>query len=510
MDVTTEILVKGGLTLLALVAVVLRHRRPGKLAPERAGALLWTVAIVAVLAWPNFGRLHGQSGIHHWEQFHYFLGSKYFPELGYDGLYAASLAAEAQLDTGQPVQTHVRDLRTNEVVPSDTLQTHRNEVRLRFTEERWRRFSGDVAHFLQSNAYDYIRRIRLDHGYNPTPTWTFTARLFSRHLQAGGPTLTLLAWIDPLLLAALFLIIFRTYGSRIGCLALIIFGLGYPWRFDWVGGAFLRQDWLAATGIAVCLMRRKTFLPAGVLLAYATMVRVFPAAFLVGPLIVGIRQTIENRQAPRWLIRLGSGFFLGILLCLAAGTLAGRGPQAWTEFRTNLDKHHGTWLTNNVGLENVLLYDSDTVTRKDVDFSLPEPWLHWQAKMDRLHIERRVVILGVFALFLLAIAMAAWRQTPDQAALSGIAIAFSGVILTCYYWIMLCLIPLGRGRWRPTAWWLALNLGLFGLHLATPSFEMIYGAMSLALAVFFLTWIGPDALKTVQEIRGRLAVGRSS
>ncbi|MCK5379667.1 MAG: hypothetical protein KAJ78_09690, partial [Acidobacteria bacterium] len=504
MDVTAEILIKGGLTLLALVAVIFRHRRPGNLASDRAGALLWTLAVVAVLAWPNFGRLHGVSGIHHWEQFHYFLGSKFFPELGYDGLYAASLAAEAQLHTGRPVQSHVRDLRTNEVVPSNALQPHRNEVRQRFSDDRWRMFEADVAYFLKSNAYDYIRRIRLDHGYNPTPTWTFTARLFSRYLPAGDSTLTLLAWIDPVLLACLFLMIFRTYGSRVGCLALIIFGLGYPWRYDWVGGAFLRQDWLAATGIAICLMRRKTFFLAGMLLAYATMVRIFPGAFLVGPVVVGIRQIVEFKQVPRWLIRLGSGFLLGILLCLIAGALGGRGPQAWTEFRTNLDKHHGTWLTNNVGLENILLYDSDTVTRKDVDFNLPEPWLHWQAKMDRLHTERRGIVLGVLTLFLLAIVMAAWRRTPDQAALLGIAIAFSSVILTCYYWIMLCLIPLGRERWRPVAWWLALNLGLFALHLSTPSFEMIFGTMSLALAVFFLAWIGPDAWKTVREIRGRL------
>lgn len=505
---TNEILIKGALTLIALIVVVVRHRRPGILAPEKAGAMLWTVAIIAILAWPNFGRLHGQSGIHHWEQFHYFLGSKYFPELGYDGLYTASLAAERQLGLGQTIQAHVRDLRTNDVVPTSTLRTHRTEVRQRFADDRWQEFEADVAYFLQSNAYSYIRSIRLDHGYNPTPTWTFTARLFSRFPAADDTALTALSWIDPLLLAALFLMIFRTYGSRIGCLALIVFGLGYPWRFDWVGGAFLRQDWLAATGIAICLMRKKTFLAAGMLLAYASMVRVFPAAFLVGPLIVGIRQTVEARHLPRWLIRLGSGFLLGVLLCLMAGALTGRGPQAWTEFQSNLDKHHGTWLTNNVGLENILLYDSDTITRKDVDFSLPEPWLHWQAKMDRLHSERRALILGAFALMLLATAMASWRQSPDQAALLGIVIVFSGVILTCYYWVMLCLIPLGRGRWGPTAGWLLLNLGLFGLHLATPSFEMIFGTLSVALLLFFLAWIGPDAWKTAQEIRGQL--GRDS
>ena len=236
MDVTTEILIKGFLTLVALIAVILRHRRPGKLAPQQAGALLWTIAVIAVLAWPNFGRLHGSSGIHHWEQFHYFLGSKYFPELGYDGLYAGSLAAEAELNLARPVQDHVRDLRTNEVVPISTIRDHQREIRRRFTDARWRQFTTDISYFLRSNSFDYIRKIRMDHGYNPTPTWTFVARLFSAHLSAGNSTLSLLAWIDPLLLAALFVMIFKTYGTRVGCLALIIFGLGYPWRFDWSAG----------------------------------------------------------------------------------------------------------------------------------------------------------------------------------------------------------------------------------------------------------------------------------
>ena len=41
------------------------------------------------------------------------------------------------------------------------------------------------------------------------------------------------------------------------------------------------------------------------------------------------------------------------------------------------------------------------------------------------------------------------------------AVAFAVVVLTCYYWVMLLLVPLGRGRWGPTAGWLGLNTALF-------------------------------------------------
>ena len=301
----------------------------------------------------------------------------------------------------------------------------------------------------------------------------------------------------------MFWVIFRTFGSRIGCLGLIIFGLGYPWRFDWVGGAFLRQDWLVAVGIAVCFMKRDRNLTAGLLVAYATMVRVFPGAFLIGPAVVALRCTLKDRRIPKWGLRLGSGFVLGVLLCLAGGSLTGSGPAAWSAFRDNLEKHHGTWLTNNVGLQNLLLYDKATLTREDVNFNLPEPWLLWQAKMDRLQQSRRPLILGAGGLLLLVIALASWQLQAHEAAVLGIAASFAAVVLTCYYWVMMCLLPTGRGRWGPTAGWLALNLGLYGLHLVTPAFEMIYGTMSLALLVFFLAWMGPDALKTLRAIRSR-------
>ncbi len=396
----------------------------------------------------------------------------------------------------------MRDLRTNEVVRSSTLADEEREVRARFTSERWQAFVSDVEYFLRFNNHGYIMKIRDDHGYNPTPTWTFTARLFSRWPAASRSSLTTLAWLDPLLLGALFVTIFRTYGSRVGCLSMIIFGLGYPWRFDWIGGAFLRQDWLIAVGIAICLLHRRKHLAAGGLIAYAAMVRGFPAAFLVGAAVLGL-QALWRRQPVEWLGRIGAGFTAGVAVCLVAGSLSGIGTSTWPDFWDNLGKHQDTWLTNNVGLKDTLLYDGATMRRENVDFSLPEPWIHWQAKMNRLESQRRPVLALATVVFLAAVVLAARRQALDQASVLGIVVVFAIVVLTCYYWVMLLLIPLGRGRWRPTAGWLSINTGLYVLHLMTPAFEMIYGLMSWGLLIFFLAWIAPDVIDSLKEMRAK-------
>lgn len=477
-----------------------RQRGACRLPAGKAGGALGLAAAVAVAAWFNFGAFHGAGFVHYWEQFHYFLGSKYFPEVGYDGLYVASIAAQLESSPGLQVQPFFRDLRSNTVVPTYACPEHEAEVRSRFSVPRWRAFVEDNQHFLESTSADYIRQIRTDHGYNPTPTWTFVARMADRSLPANRANLELLGALDPLLLALMFVVVFRTYGSFVGCSALLIFGLGYPWRFDWVGGAFLRQDWLAAVVVGICMLKRERFALAGALFAYATMVRIFPALFLFGLAVVAVRGVVR-RQSLRWAARLALGFVLSTAVCLAVGCLAGRGPGAWAEFARNLAKHQRTWLTNNVGSKNLVLYGPETVSRSLVNWTIPEPWSLWQVHMDRLQRERGVAIVAVVLIMLVFVSVAAWRSPPDEAAVLGLAAIFAALLLTCYYWIMLAVLPLRRGT-AAIVGALLVSLGLYGLDLITPSFEMIYGSMSWALAVLFLVWTMPDALAVMRGVRG--------
>lgn len=480
-----EIWIKGILCLLAVPVVLFRDRAAHPRSPRRASSLLLFLAVVAAATYYNFGGFHGRGYVHYWEHFHYHLGSKYFPELGYDGLYAASLAAQAETRPAMELQTWVRDLRTNRVISATGVLAHGREVRERFEPERWRRFTSDHDHFLERMDPGYLEQVRRDHGYNPTPTWTFVARLFDAWIPTGSDSLALLAALDPLLLAVLFVFLFSTYGSRVASLCLVVFGLGYPWRFDWIGGAFLRLDWLVAVGVAVCLMRRERYRWAGALIAYAGMVRIFPFVLLLGPGVLAVR-AILRREDLSWAWRFAQGFALSLVLCVAAGGLTGRGFDAWGELAANLEKHHGTWLTNNVGLENLVLYDLDTLRRKDVDFSLPEPWIGWQRKMSRLEEERGLWIWSLASLYLALVAAASWRARRDESLVLGIGAVFALALLTCYYWAMLLLVPLRGGR-RAAAVLLLLSAGLYALHLLTPpSFEMIYGVMSWALALLLL------------------------
>ena len=71
------------------------------------------LAVAAALAYPNLGLFHvrDRSPIHWHESFHYFMGPKYLPELGYTRLYEATWVAGRELGAFAQIR-QVRDLAT--------------------------------------------------------------------------------------------------------------------------------------------------------------------------------------------------------------------------------------------------------------------------------------------------------------------------------------------------------------------------------------------------------------
>ncbi len=519
---SVELTFKAALTAFSFLAI--SQRREQALPVRKAGPALLVLAALSAAAYYNIGisansrdssragwrdlassfrqlepkSFHGAGYVHHWETFHYVLGSKYFPELGYDGLYAASVAAERESHPNHRPMPEVRDLRTNVLVPYAQLTGEMRRVRARFSDARWREFVRDNAYFIDKTHWEYMRRIRIDHGYNPSPFWTFVARIFDAGKPITHPFIVALTCLDPLLVAIAFFAIFLAYGPRIGCIALIVFGLGYPWRFYWVGGAFLRYDWFAATVVGVCALKMERYALGGVALAYAALVRVFPVLFLFGIGIVALRALVR-REDRRWVYAFALGYGGMVAFGIAAGSSTGQGFEGWLEFIENSRKHTSTWLTNNIGLQNVLLYGPDTYRRTLVDYRLPESFIHWYEHLNYLRSQMMPLLVIAMGAMLVLTGAAAWRSTPSEAAALGIVPCFSLLLLTCYYWSMLVLMPLRRGE-HGTLGALVLSSVCILTHGLTGGFEVIYGVCSWAMLILFVAWLWPDAKKTFERI----------
>jgi len=100
------------LILLMLLGTVFLSLARGRPVSRRLRLLVLALLAVAALGYVNFGFFHpGRGHVHYWDAFHYFMGAKYLPELGYSKLYEATYAAGRELGAFDYI-TQLRDLET--------------------------------------------------------------------------------------------------------------------------------------------------------------------------------------------------------------------------------------------------------------------------------------------------------------------------------------------------------------------------------------------------------------
>ncbi|MBN2443175.1 MAG: DUF2029 domain-containing protein [Spirochaetales bacterium] len=435
MPQSIEFIIK--IILISIVTVILLLRRRYWSTLKQGNILLFGMAIICLASYFNFGFFHTDgSFIHNWEQYHYVLGSKYFKELGYDGLYAAGLLALKENSKEYTQPTLVRDLRTNQVVEAAAIESHQKEVRNRFSDKRWKDFAADATGvFIPQDVW-------LDHGYNPTPAWTFIGQLFSRWLPWNTKTAYFFGFIDIILLMILFIFFLRTFGIENTLCMVILFSINYCSRFYWTGGAFLRQDWFLAAGLGFCALHKNRLGCAGAAFGYATAVRIFPVFFVVA-LILYFAYGFWKKRTFRKPLLFVSVFASTLVIMLVLGSFTGRGVKAWSESFDNLKAHHSIPLANDFGIDT-LVYTSasaflgdltdpehinnDTLIRKDI---------------VKLKEERKILHLIItIVLSLLLIKFLIQKTTPLKAALTGMGLMFCIISPTCYYWSMLAFLPL--------------------------------------------------------------------
>lgn len=482
----------------AAIVVVLLRAYGGRfaLSPRRYLVALAVLAAASLTVYLNFFSFHGErTWVHLHDVAHYYLGSKYFDELGYEHLYTAMLRAEAELTPGRFSTLEARDLATNELVPIRELLLRSDEVKAAFRPERWEEWKRDVAMFRQALG-PQLKTLYIDHGFNPTPLWPLLGGSLAGLVPGGSRAgLLLLTLLDPLLITAAFAAVVWAFGWAAALLGVIHFCLVYGASFGWTGGAFLRYVWFAAVLVAVCCLRQRRFAVAGALLAVATALRVFPGFFVVPLLVQAAHALWRERRLPRPHLRFFGGLAAtGLALFLLAG-LQPRGLGAWAEFRHNMGKHMDTVSPNIVGLTNALAHHEtpDLLTLEEL-----------RAERERRARVNRIQLATIFVAALLAVALLAPRYEPAAATLLAVPLLLTGLNLASYYYVLLVLMVV--------VWWdrpLRVT-ALLGLELASHSlllFEDRENLLYIYRSVLLLYLLVAFYLGPLRE-QGRALLGR--
>ncbi len=343
--------------------LLLRHWRvPWILKPGREMAALMPLAGLSLIVYFNFFAFHpGQRFVHLHEVAHYYLGSKYFGELGYSDLYTAMLRAEVELYGDFKADT-VRDLKTNRIVSTRQLVQQSDAVKAAFSDQRWTEFRREVAYFRQAPGSGYSALL-LDHGFNPTPVWAALGGTVSGLINLGTGGMLSLALLDLVLLVGLFTAVEETFGKRTLLLAVIYFSIIFGTSFEWTGGALLRYPWLVGVGMGMCFLHQKRYVRAGGLFAAAAMLRVFPVVFVVPLAFKVLTLTWRHRTMPRHYRAFFGGFAATAAVLFLSSCLLPRGFDHWREFGANISLHVRSPSVNAIGLTEVLAYSKDAVER---------------------------------------------------------------------------------------------------------------------------------------------------
>ncbi|HMI82606.1 MAG TPA: hypothetical protein VK550_00865 [Polyangiaceae bacterium] len=447
-----------------------------KIRPCWAKGFAFALSVLAVGSYFRFGDFGYEDYYHRHEFFHYYLGSKYDRELGYERLYAC--AALAQADSGQANEVKARKLRnlaTDVLMPAQQVLDNPEECRSRFkTPERWEAFKADVKVFRNTSSLQYWNDMQKDHGYNPPPVWTVMGHVLSSLHPATPAYMKLLAGIDIAFFAGMFAAIYWAFGWRVMSVAIIFWGCQLPAEYFWTGGAFMRQDWLFYLVLSGCLIRKRYFALGGASFAYSTLLRVFPGVLIAGWVVVALTHLWKHkRMAPDHVrVMMGGIAATAILVPLS---IAMAGADSYPSFYKHIQVHNNTPLTNNMGLATVLAQGYEGRMEVVRDEKLLDPFSKWkEMRRERLKSFRPLHIVLLAGLAIAFVRVVSRVKSLWIAQALSLAIVVSVVEVTCYYYSMFILAAFLSRLRRGVEQWVLCVAGVSNLLVVNRYLSYFY------------------------------------
>jgi hypothetical protein len=401
---------KAALAILAAACIFFEAHRKGQQRPiaERWKKLVGiTLALAAITLYFNGFRFGYPKYWHRWDQYHYYMGAKYFPELGYKNLYKCAVVAQDETGTvkftldrhynAQRASQRSVDMRKEMRDPDKKIRDLPGENLLvnvgdilgnkaecidKFTPDRWKEYQGDVAFFRIVSGKGYWTDMQKDHGFNPPPVWTIAGKFLS-DLSSGNVMFNqFLASLDIVYIIGMFIALWWGFGWRVFAVGAIFWGTQSSAPFYWTGGAFLRQDWLFFTVLSVACLRKRHFKIGGASLVYAGLLRIFPGLVVIGTLVPTIAWAIRRKKMhPDHLqMLIGGCMAAAVLIPLSIlSTHHAPGEPFYHPYKIfyqhTIETHDKTPLTNHMGLRVI-------VGHKFLDFQ--KPGLRSSAEVDEL------------------------------------------------------------------------------------------------------------------------------
>ena len=336
---------------------------------------------------PQFRRTRVERIMNPHDFYHYYVGSKYYRELGFFDLYECSVIADQERRRRLEPTWRIRDLRTYGFRSVENLAGRAEHCKSLFTGPRWESFVDDVevlSGWLKPQSWNTALK---DKGYNATPVWTMYAARLSNlvPLDSAGGLLWLMS-LDWLFTLAIFGAVGVAYRWRPALLVVAFWGVNFMSATGFVKGSLSRLDWLVCLILALCLIKKGRYVPAGILAGLATSLRIFPGLFLVGLASKAVYTAIRTRSIPRHYLQFFAASLVTVGLLVGVTALTSHGRQRWGDFATKITSHDRQIAGYRVGFKYALL-DARSMPRAQalqLFESTPKRTVWWLAQLMML------------------------------------------------------------------------------------------------------------------------------
>jgi hypothetical protein len=463
--------------ILAVVARCLLARRGGPTWPVTVALLVLCVAASSTFLAKPFRDCVVRARC---TPFHYAIGSKYFDELGYSGIYRFTALAGEETSVFDPRTCGtIRDLHDYRYVPAaQVLEEGRAMREAAFSDARWEEFKSDIrALGTRRSARTFCNSLK-DHGFNPPPAWNLVPgrliRLVDFH-DAGEWRLVL---STDLLMLTIALAVVALWVSLDAALLVYLFAATAWWNEGHQLGTWFGFAWLACSLVATAAWQRGRPALAGVLIGIAASFRVFPLLLLSGPGLL-LSRSLWQRSIDRAALRLFTAFSVTCLALLVLGLSEG-GVERTKDWIGHIGLHGDTirYEANKFGLRLAV---------SDTPFA-PSP----SEAARRAAVEGQPVAMALLIAGLLGLAGAAVLRPGGREWAIPLSVVAIVVLLTLsrYYYLVFAtmLLPPRSSHGSAVvavgaASLFAVNAVFFAAVEANLPFRAIYSAGTIAFVV---------------------------
>jgi hypothetical protein len=482
----------GGAMLLVWILAEVAEARG---APRRTGTSVLVGLLLGTLVLQHGGDLPATlkgENIRTWNLFHYYLGSKYFADIGYFGLYPSVLHGDALLPPAKKDFRHVEQLRdmhsylvrARDVVLAANPPTASPErLRALATDARWlrARAGGKEA-----------TRVVMDLGYNPAPPWTFLWGSMARHIPLDSPARVLITGSDLVVHLLCLAVLFWGWGPRVAALAGVWIH-AQPVNATLLLGGYLNYDWLLGVLGASAAWRRGRPGWSAFSLAIAAMTRGFPG-LLALPLLARAAWGWVRRRPDPTRTRFALVFVAACAILFAVSHTTGRGWRTWPEWWEKIsihEGHHATSGDRRIGVEKMARHD----IRPGRFFGQYDP----ERPRGKALVDRRVFWLRIVGFSVLGLTLYR-RRDADTIPLMLLAVFLLATSSRYYASVWAALFGLGAdgGGW-------ARRVATLGLLLMIPGFSAFpagKGEYVFLSELGFITMMGSCLVFLAEDLRG--------